>query len=62
MNLGFGDFEELKPWDWGLVFLVRPDGWYAESYSGSRVGTKAFNIGRDARGNNLMTGQRDGYL
>jgi hypothetical protein len=60
-NLGFGEFEAHKPWDWGLVFLVSETGWHngwkAESYSGSRGGAKGFSIKRDQNGNNVMTGQ-----
>ena len=65
-NLGFGVFEAHKPWDWGLVFLVSETGWHngwkAESYSGSRGGAQGFLVERDHYGNNVMTGQYDGYL
>ena len=64
-NLGFGVFEQGKAWDWGLVFLASETGWHngwkAESYSGSRGGARGFNVGRDAKGNNMMTGLPDGY-
>jgi hypothetical protein len=65
-NLGFGVFEPMEPWDWGLVFLVSETGWHngmkAESYSGTRDGAKGFLIERDHNGNNVMIGQNDGYL
>ena len=64
-NLGFGEFIEGKPWDWGLVLHTsasgQHNGWKAESYSGSRGGARGFNVGRDAKGNNMMTGLPDGY-
>jgi hypothetical protein len=65
-NLGFGVFEPMEPWDWGLVFLVSETGWHngmkVESYSGTRDGAKGFLIERDHNGNNVMIGQNDGYL
>ena len=65
-NLGFGVFTPKSPWDWGLVFQLYENGWdnawKAESYSGSRSGPQGFLIERDQNGNNIMTGQNDGYL
>jgi len=65
-NLGFGVFDPNTPWDWGLVILASETGWHngwkAESYSGSRGGAQGFLVERDHYGNNVMTGQYDGYL
>ena len=55
----FNDFNE--PSDWGLVFLTTDARYRIESYSGSRTGPKGFKVGKDANGNNILTGQPDGF-
>ena len=61
--LGFGVFNDFNsPSDWGLVFLTSEAGGYQiESYSGSRIGPKGFEVGKDAYGNNILTGHPDGF-
>jgi hypothetical protein len=57
--IGFSDGNE----NFGLGFYINANRRDGESYrtTRSRYGPQGFLVGDDAKGNNIMTGDKDGY-